>query len=393
MYNDRTELVEYVSHFNQRMVVHSKNETLMCKVFPSSLRPVVMRWFDGLNEGSINSFKKLTRAFVSRFVTCNRIPQPLDSLLSKTMRERETLKTYSDRYCEIFNEIDGNFDDVVVQTFKVDPPAEHDLRMSLTRKPVRSVRQLMDCIDKYKRVEEDQRQGKGKAKGSQAGSGAQRDASTRPPLGTISVILAAPGRTSSQPSRKHDDALKVTLRIGGYDVKRALVDQGNGAEIMYLDLYKGLKLRLVDLACYDSPLIGFNGKIAFPKGQIRLPVQTGLEVVEVNFIVVDAYSPYTAIVARTWLHTMAAVSSTLHLKEKEELVVFLRRNVNVFVWSAYEAPKMDPNFICHHLKINPSATPKKQPPRHLSKEHSDAVKEEATKLKRAWAIKEVFYSE
>ena len=85
---------------------------------------------------------------------------------------------------------------------------------------------------------------------------------------------------------------------------------------MYPDLYKGLKLRPKDLACYDSPLIGFDGKIVFPKGQIRLHVQTGSEVVEVNFIVVDAYSPYTAIVARPWLHAIGAVPSTLHLKVK-----------------------------------------------------------------------------
>ena len=57
-----------------------------------------MRWFDGLREGSINSFKGLTRAFGARFVTCSRVPQPLDSLLSITMREGETLKTYSNRY-------------------------------------------------------------------------------------------------------------------------------------------------------------------------------------------------------------------------------------------------------------------------------------------------------
>ena len=64
----------------------------------------------------------------------------------------------------MFNEIDGNFDDVAIRTFKVGLPTEHDLRKSLTRKPVRSVRQLMDCIDEYKWVEEDQQQGKGKAK-------------------------------------------------------------------------------------------------------------------------------------------------------------------------------------------------------------------------------------
>ena len=64
----------------------------------------------------------------------------------------------------MFNEIDGDFDDVAIRTFKVGLPAEHGLRMSLTRKPVTSVRQLMDRIDKYKRVEEDQQQGKGKGK-------------------------------------------------------------------------------------------------------------------------------------------------------------------------------------------------------------------------------------
>ena len=65
--------------------MHSKNETLMCKVFPSSLGAVAMRWFDGLGVNSIDSFKELTQAFGSRFITCSRVPQPLDSLLSMAM--------------------------------------------------------------------------------------------------------------------------------------------------------------------------------------------------------------------------------------------------------------------------------------------------------------------
>ena len=64
----------------------------------------------------------------------------------------------------------------------------------------------------------------------------------------------------------------VTLRIRGYDVKRVLVNQGSSAEIMYPDLFKRLKLKLKDLAYYDSPLIGFDGKIVFLKGQITLPI-------------------------------------------------------------------------------------------------------------------------
>ena len=116
--------------------------------------------------------------------------------------------------------------------------------------------------------------------------------------------------------QSHNDALVVTLKIGGYDVKRVMVDQGSGVEIMYPDLYRGLNLKPENLTTYDSPLVSFDGKVVIPMGQIRLPVQAGLEVVEVDFIVVDAYSPYTAIVARPWLHVLGAVSSTLHLKMK-----------------------------------------------------------------------------
>ena len=68
-------------------------------------------------------------------MTCSRVPRPLDSLLSMVMREGENLKTYSDRYYETFNEIDGDFEDVSIRTFKVGPPTEHDLRKPLTMKP------------------------------------------------------------------------------------------------------------------------------------------------------------------------------------------------------------------------------------------------------------------
>ena len=164
MYSGRIDHVEHVSHFNQRMAMHSKNEALMCKVFPSSLGLVVMRWFDGLGAGSIDSFKELTWEFGSHFITCSRVPRSLDSLLSMSMREGQTLKTYLNRYWEMYNEIDGDFDDVAIRTFKVGLLAKHDLRKSLTNKLIRNVSRLMDRIDEYKRVEEDQQQGKGKAK-------------------------------------------------------------------------------------------------------------------------------------------------------------------------------------------------------------------------------------
>ena len=95
MYNGRTDPMEHVSHFNQRMTVQSKNETLMYKVFPSRLGPLAMRWFDGLGASSIDFFKELTQAFGSHFITYSRVPRPS---MSMSMREGETLGTYSDRY-------------------------------------------------------------------------------------------------------------------------------------------------------------------------------------------------------------------------------------------------------------------------------------------------------
>ena len=77
-----------------------------------------------------------------------------------------------------------------------------------------------------------------------------------------------------------------------------MVDQGSAIKIMYPDLYKGLNLKPEDLTAYESPLVSFEGKIVISKGQIGLPIQTDSEIVEVDFIVVDSYSLYIAIVVR-----------------------------------------------------------------------------------------------
>ena len=70
----------------------------------------------------------------------------------------------------------------------------------------------------------------------------------------------------------HDDALVVTLKIGGYDMRRMLVNQSSAVEIMYPDLYKELNLKPKDFTAYESPLVSFEGKTVIPKGQIRLPI-------------------------------------------------------------------------------------------------------------------------
>ena len=95
----------------------------------------------------------------------------------------------------------------------------------------------------------------------------------------------------------------------------------------------------------------------------------------------------------TDLEKFFQVGAQLPTHEKQALIEFLRDNVDVFSWDACVASRIDPDFICHHLNANPPITPRKQPPRCSSKDHYEAVKEEVTKLKRAGAIKEVFYPE
>ena len=83
----------------------------------------------------------------------------------------------------------------------------------------------------------------------------------------------------------------------------------------------------------------------------------------------------------------------LPMKDKKQLVDFLKDNLDVFAWSAYEALGVDPEFICHRLNVNPKSTSRKQLPRRLSNKHVEAVKDKVCKLKQAGAIKEVFYLE
>ena len=135
-------------------------------------------------------------------------------------------------------------------------------------------------------------------------------------------------------------------------MKRVLVDQGSAVEIMYPDQYKGLNLKPEDLTAYDSPLVSFERKTVTPRGQIKLPIQTSSKVVEVDFIVVDAYSPYTAIVARPWLHALEAIFSTLHQKVKYPSEGRVREIVGSqsMAWQCMVAA------ILHWLKIESSTS-------------------------------------
>ena len=118
----------------------------------------------------------------------------------------------------------------------------------------------------------------------------------------ISLVLGFSDEEKLGTIQPHDDALVVTLKINGYNVRRVMIDQGSATEIMYPDFFKRLKLKPENLTAYSSPMVSFEGKMVIPKGHIRLPVQTSSDVVKVDFIMVNAFSLYTAIIGQPWLY-------------------------------------------------------------------------------------------
>ena len=185
----------------------------------------------------------------------------------------------------------------------------------------------------------------------EAGQGIQQKTNPLPlPLGVIKVIHASPRGTAvakgvltvactegESPEKRmkvgrltisfgeedlegtiqpHDDVLVVIARISGFLVKKVMIDQGSGADVMYSDLFEGLGLKSQDLAKYDTPLVSFDGRVVIPEGKISLSVDMEGKEVIVTFIVVRSFSPYTAILGRSWIHAMKAVPSTLHVKVK-----------------------------------------------------------------------------
>ncbi|XP_023914565.1 uncharacterized protein LOC112026113 [Quercus suber] len=161
-YDGKTDPVEHVSHYIQMMSLHTRNDALMCKVFPLSLGLTSLRWFNGLQKGSICCFAELIQEFGVRFVTCSRVPQPVDALLSMKMRVGETLRNYASRYWELYNKISGGNKKIAASTFRMGLPEDSGLRESLTKKPPEDMRQLMRRIEEYKRLEDDRLQSKGK---------------------------------------------------------------------------------------------------------------------------------------------------------------------------------------------------------------------------------------
>ncbi|GFS42838.1 hypothetical protein Acr_00g0081980 [Actinidia rufa] len=211
----------------------------------------------------------------------------------------------------------------------------------------------------------------------------------------------------------HSDPLVVKLRIGGYDIKRILVDTGNSVEVMYYDLFKQLKLPQDQLKSARALLVGFNAQMHWPLGTVSLITRASSQEQMTEFIVVDIPSPYNAIVGRDWLHRMKGVASTLHqaikfLTPRGEEAIYGNQVAAKQCYLATVSTKAamkEVQMIEEDIEVledvgrDPEAKvieeldfrPVKKRGKRSAFEHVDAVIEEVEKLKEADAITEVIY--
>ncbi|XP_028074816.1 uncharacterized protein LOC114277159 [Camellia sinensis] len=148
----------------------------------------------------------------------------------------------------------------------------------------------------------------------------QRVMSVEPASKKVRIVPKSPLCTVSFTSKDlegiqhpHTDALIITVGIGKrFDIKRVLVDQGSAADILYYDLFRKLGLSEQHLTPAAAPLVGFNSQPKWPLGRIVLLVVAGTKTLQIEFLVINAPSPYNTILGRPWIHQMEAVPSTYH---------------------------------------------------------------------------------
>ena len=155
IYNGRTDPVAHIGRYQQSMALSCFNDPLMCRLFPSSLREVALRRFNQLGRRTIDSWIQIAEAFVTRFITNSRKTRKMDALLTMKLEDNETIKEYSTRFWETYNDIDGCDEEVAIRTFKLGLPPGTSLHQSFTKHPAPTVAKLMHRIDQFIRVEED----------------------------------------------------------------------------------------------------------------------------------------------------------------------------------------------------------------------------------------------
>ncbi|GFZ06814.1 hypothetical protein Acr_18g0009840 [Actinidia rufa] len=201
----------------------------------------------------------------------------------------------------------------------------------------------------------------------------------------------------------HDDALVVSAVIANFNVQRILIDNGSSADILFISAFEKMKIGLDKLHPFHTPLIGFGGNTTHPLGWINLPITLGTEPHQItiwqDFIVVDCPSPYNAILGRSTLGGIKAITSTYHLKLKFPTPTGIgkikgdQKVARQCFISAMkgDVPGIDPEIAMHKLFTNPQHSPVCQKQRKFAPERLKVIEDEVNKLIRAKVVREAHY--
>ncbi|KAK3001180.1 hypothetical protein RJ639_020854 [Escallonia herrerae] len=327
LYDGNGDPGEHVYQFQTNMLLLQVSDAVMCRAFPTTLRKAAHAWFKSLQPRSIHSFSQLSDIFQKHFVSSRTRRKNSASLLNVVQEKNECLSHYLGRFNAATLEID-NLDE------------SREIEALIKR----------GHLKKYIARRDDSREATPVVKGREE---RQENAGT---INTISGGIAAGGSsrrgrkaytrevciTSQSLSKKqkmtlvptisfsedeigdiktpHDDPLVVTLRMGNFDVKRILVDNGSSAEVLFYEAFQKMNIPSDRLRKMDTPLYGFSNHPVAVEGIIALPVAIGTPPTQaklmLDFVVVRVPSAYNAILGRTALNQLKAVVSTYHLKMK-----------------------------------------------------------------------------
>ncbi|XP_077232452.1 uncharacterized protein LOC143869779 [Tasmannia lanceolata] len=178
----------------------------------------------------------------------------------------------------------------------------------------------------------------------------------------------------------HDDALVITMLVANWELKKILVDNCSSADILYYHAFKQVMVGDDRLQPTNSDLFGFSGEIV---KDLRDETRTMINQPAEDLIPIALYEDDQ--------EKLVSIGSTLSDDSREELVLFLRKNADIFAWAPAGMPEIDPDVIVHKLSVDPTCRPVKQKRRHFAPERQRAIREEVEKLLRADFIQEIKY--
>uniref|UniRef100_A0A2N9H8Y8 Reverse transcriptase domain-containing protein n=1 Tax=Fagus sylvatica TaxID=28930 RepID=A0A2N9H8Y8_FAGSY len=447
-YNGKTDPVAHLSHYKQSMALYNGNDALICRIFPSSLGEVTLRWFDRLEHGSIHSWKELSEEFTTRFITNSRKPKEVDSLMALTMKPGKSLKSYSARYWKTYNEIDLCGEDLSVRQFNSCLPIGCKIRQSLTKKPPLNMTDLMSRIEQHVRVEEDRLQPQKKPDNSISApkKSAQPETSkvqrkTRQPKPVTKESFEAINTTFKEPMFKilpqikdkpyfvwpvkmdGDPASKESKPYCAYHREKGSPDQElqelqrvfRGAVIHSHARAADLKAETRTAAHLQEVFQVSKGATPAPK-RLRKPRRRSSSLITTlkgsAEIMYDSLfkglglghedldrkadplyrfsSESIMPIGRVTVKALAAQNESrpVYITSKAEISNFRGDHRNQ---GPYEALGVNPAFACHSLNVDPLSRPVVQKGQRTSPLHEEAVCEEVNWLIEAGAIKEILY--